>query len=321
MTNKNESENKFVIGGGVAGLLAAYFFNDYILISPKEGIGGQLTAPFQLGPRFVRNTPEFRVLLKVLKIKYNIVTKKVAYFDGKMLSEKITEEFVKNYTKNTRQIAIVNKSFMNDGLNRFECLEFPMDILIRKLKVRLSARTINASVERIDYENSSLTLDSRETLDYSHIISTIHFDSFMKLCGIEHDYKFSDIYFYLMPYDTPWEELKDRYAFIYICDSSPFNRITYTDDGMVFESPHQLSPKELRSYPIQKEAILPKCKLRGQYKLPNLLGITFFGRYAELDNEIRIHELLNKLVDMKEQEKINKMHKAIDNDDMKRRQK
>ena len=44
-------ENKIILGGGVAGLLQAYFNPDAVIVTDQ--IGGQFSSRFQLGPKYL----------------------------------------------------------------------------------------------------------------------------------------------------------------------------------------------------------------------------------------------------------------------------
>ena len=66
MTNNN---TKFVIGGGISGLIFAYYNRDYQIISPD--IGGKLRNDYLTSTILLHDTPETKRLISDLKLIYN----------------------------------------------------------------------------------------------------------------------------------------------------------------------------------------------------------------------------------------------------------
>ena len=53
-------ENNYILGGGPAGLIAAYYLKDHWVVDKKPL--GQLTIPFIPGPRLLQYTPNMQSL-------------------------------------------------------------------------------------------------------------------------------------------------------------------------------------------------------------------------------------------------------------------
>jgi hypothetical protein len=295
---KNADAGNYIIGAGVTGLLAGLLLNDYKIISRKENIGGQLNAPFQLGPRFIRKNKSIVSLLKKLKVDFLVKNVKIGYFNGEEVLDSPTEEMKQTYVNKTRGQTQNSNSFMNDGLNTMKVLKFDMDAFIFKLQDEMKKQIIDSDVVKIDVDKKELILDNGRVLKYNKLISTIHYVDLCSLINKKTDLQFGDIFFFLtdktaIPYDK-------KYAFVYIIsDNLPFNRMTNTKDGVVLESPKSLSKIDFDRYKIKRYYILKNGKLKGTYNVEQIPGIVLLGRYATLDNEIRIHNICDKIMELK----------------------
>ena len=78
--------NNYILGAGIAGLIAKYYNPTYTLISPE--VGGQLKKSKNLLLTFfIHNHPATRELLNTLKIKFKEERIKIYYFyNGKILN-------------------------------------------------------------------------------------------------------------------------------------------------------------------------------------------------------------------------------------------
>jgi len=295
---KNADAGNYIIGAGVTGLLAGFLLKDYKIISRKENIGGQLNAPFQLGPRFVRKNRSIVSILKKLKVEFLVKNVKIGYFNGEEVLDSPTEEMRNKYISMTRGQTQNASSFMNDSLNTMKVLKFDMDSFIFKLQDEMKKQIIDNNVKHIDLETKEITLDDGTVLKYKKLISTIHYADFCSLVGKKVDLQFGDIFFFLteknaIPYDK-------KYAFMYIISNNlPFNRMTQTKDGVVLESPRPLSTFDMEKYKIKRYYVLKNGKLKGSYNVEKIEGVNFLGRYATLDNEVRIHNVCDKIMEIK----------------------
>jgi len=306
MAKKGDTQNtdagNYIIGAGITGLLAGYLLKDYKIISREENIGGQLKATFQLGPRFVRYNKDFVKILKKLKIKFLVKHVKIGYFNGTEILDEPTEEMKLKYAQYTRKHNALQQSFMNDGLNKMKILKFDMDLFIDKLKRSLKDRITNSNATDIDLNKKIIMLDNDTYLNYDKIVSTIHYSDFCNLVGEKDNFTYGDIFFFLVdnnviPYDSK------HYAFIYIIsDDIPFNRVTKIKIGSVLEAPRPLTKQQMEQFGVKQYYILKNCKLKGEYKIIPIQNVTFLGRYATLENETRIHNIVERIAEIKKGE-------------------
>lgn len=288
----------FIIGGGLAGLIAGFFLKDFSVVSKKSNIGGQLNNEFQLGPRFVRTNTNFKTLLDMLAIEHQERNINVGYYvDGHIASE-LTQDMKNEYSLRTRQSNTQLSTSMNDGLSEMTVIDFDSRSLISKLESVLENRLINSNVTHINPSCHTLVLDGNNERNYSQLVSTIHYLEFCKLLGESSELKFSDIHFFLSPKSPV--VFDDKYSFLYcIDDNLPFTRITPFNKGFVLEGARELTSSEITQYEITNSKVLQNHKLSRQYRLIGMGGVNFFGRYAELDSEIRMHNLVDKAVALK----------------------
>ncbi|MEK6881099.1 MAG: FAD/NAD(P)-binding protein, partial [Nanoarchaeota archaeon] len=71
---------KIVLGGGIAGLIFAFYNKNFTVISPD--VGGQMGNGFSLGPRYLHDIPESRKFLNDLNIEIKEITVNVGYKIG-----------------------------------------------------------------------------------------------------------------------------------------------------------------------------------------------------------------------------------------------
>ncbi len=290
-------KKQYILGGGIAGLLAAYYFKDYILIAKKNNIGGQFNSKFQLGPRFIKFNLNLKHLLDEFSMPYKVKEIKVGYLVGNdVVKDKITKNELSIYNQKIGRTKNIEGS-LNSGSNNMKILDFNMKVLINILENSLKKqnRIIYGEVEKIDLKNKKIILE-KHSYSYDNLISTIHYKDFCKLSNIKEDVKCGDIYFYLFR-----EHFFDfiaglhNYDFIYDIDDKYITRVTRTTDGVVVESIKEMNIGNI----IKGKYILKNAKLLDNYEIKKIKDVIFLGRYAELNQEIRVDNLIDKLEKMK----------------------
>jgi len=294
-----DKQKNYIIGGGPAGLIAGFFLKDFSVISKKSNLGGQLSSSFQLGPRLVRTNTNFKTLLDMLGVDNSERNVTVGYYANGNILSSLTEEMKNEYSLRTRQSNTQLSTSMNDGLGEMTVIDFDSRFLISKLESVLENRLINSNVTHINPSCHTLVLDGSNERNYSQLVSTIHYLDFCKLLGESSELKFSDIHFFLSPKSPV--AFDDKYSFLYcIDDNLPFTRITPFNKGFVLEGARELTSNEITQYEITNSKVLKNHKLSRQYKLIGMGGVNFFGRYAELDSEIRMHNLVDNAIKLKQ---------------------
>ena len=90
-------ENNYILGGGPAGLIAAYYLKDHWVVDKKPL--GQLNIPFIPGPRLLQYTPNMQKLIEEVLPNNDIHTAVavIGYNEDGVVMEKPTNSFKKKY--------------------------------------------------------------------------------------------------------------------------------------------------------------------------------------------------------------------------------
>ena len=146
---------KYVLGGGIAGLIWAYYNDEYFVVSPE--IGGQMKSEFNLGPRYLHDNDISRKFLSDLGMTVDNRKSKIriGYLDedGQWVKTPDAEYRKKYYLKSrkTKSLEGFDPSVMNGNKNEFDILTVDFQEIISVLSWNIGqARFINAWVERID---------------------------------------------------------------------------------------------------------------------------------------------------------------------------
>lgn len=99
---------KFIIGGGISGLIYGFYNKDYQIISPD--VGGKLKNSYLTSTILLHDTPETKRLLNDLKIVADPRAQVMRYFYHKKLQE--------NIPANLKEIMITKKLTSWKELNK-----------------------------------------------------------------------------------------------------------------------------------------------------------------------------------------------------------
>lgn len=284
-----------IIGGGIVGLLAAYYNDDYLLIS--KDIGGQMSENV-LGPRILEVNEYSKKLLKEFNIKENIKTATIGYEVDGLLVSKVKKEDRINYYMKSRCIDNfddVPSSVMSDGKNKIYYYDLNWNKLITEIKNKIKDRIIYHDVKKIDISHKILQLDNNDTIIYSKLISTIPAPLFYKLSNIKND-SFNYINKYFMITTTQVFDIKN-YDYVYFTSNkNSYHRITklknnkycieYTTNG---DADFSLIDKSDECYFIKYGQLVSG-------KVDKFDDIRFLGRFAEWNHHIKVDDVVGKLI-------------------------
>jgi len=308
--NYNKEKKNYIIGSGISGLIAAFYLEDYTIIS--KNIGGQfknsLTEVEELGPRFLYDNELNRKLLKDLDIKHIPIEVKVGcLYEGEVLTE-FTDELKKKYYKKSRRNSLKNivSGTMNSGRTKLRILDCNFSEIITKLHKLLKNRIIDDDVVSIDELNNVITTSSGKKLNFNKVISTVNYEIYKSLTKKEDDERyFTNVCFtFVRINDEEFNERIKGYKFVYVLDDKyDFYRITNLDNKnfYVLESRKVLNVS--KNQEVVNSIFLKNCKIIKDKKLEDIKKITFLGRFAQIDSSIKIHDVIKKVMETKNESK------------------
>lgn len=300
-SNEPIKRNRYILGAGLAGLLAGYFNPRYKIIGKK--MGGQFKTSFSYGPRYIHDTPEFRNLLDSLKVPYIVKQINVGYYYKGQFTQNIDDEGRIMYYKKSRlagglrerDYAEILKHTMTSGKTKFDVLEIDMNLFLKKMPP-----IIEDEITEINTWKRYL-IGKKEIYYYSHLITTIPAPTFDKLRGAFSVYYSCSISYFLI------ESTKinlGNYDYVYYVDNDdemPWHRITKVGANLYVVEIAGLLTKYDKSIRLDKIKKLGKIiKLSRQkygevegkgprFPIPRIINI---GRYATWDHSKRLHEVL-----------------------------
>lgn len=250
-----------IIGGGLSGLIYAYYNKDFKIIADK--IGGQATTSFNLGPRLLQIDDTSKQLLSSLGFK-NFLTKdeydynvhpnpmfikvaKVGYNINGIVTNKPTNSFRSKYFIQSRCLegeaeVIMPESAMSGNQKEIKYYDITHEKLARILIDVLAQehRIYETKVEQIDIPNDQLYIydgKDRKTLKYNKLVNTIPFPIFFSLCNpfckVE-DFDVHAKYFIEIDKYIMREYISDSFDYIYFVDH-PWNRLTVGENTIIVE--------------------------------------------------------------------------------------
>jgi len=297
--NMKNKKNKIILGGGIAGLLYAFYNPEYILITDK--IGGHFSSNFQTGPKYIHVDKNTTKLLKDLGLYVPIKKIKVGYFYNDILHDENTEENRKLYFKKTRgETTQPYSSIMSSNKKEFEFYDINLSIIIDELEKRIKNNIIIDTVSKIDIEKNIIFINDRE-IQFSNLISTIPQNIFLSISNKEElakKYKSFPTTFILIKDDSlcPFKDFKE-YDYVYISEEKyPFHRITKTKNGLVFE--YKGDDIQIQKNEIEREVLKIGQIVENDTNV-DFKNISFFGRYGCWKHKILINDLLKEIYSKK----------------------
>ena len=292
----------YVLGGGVAGLIFAFYNKKFKIIT--KYIGGQLNLKsFPLGPRFLKANEYSKKLLKDLNIRYNIKKIKVGYYYNKKIHNKIINlKIKKEYFEKSRGTKYVkDKTLMNSGSTEFEVLDININKIINVLKKRLRNRIIEADIIAINLEKKELSLSDKiglKFLIFNKVISSIPKDVFYKLINCQKDFYSVPITYVLL---KGFNLNLQNYDFVYFPeDVFKFHRITkipnnfFVAELLGIYNDNKL--KKIFGKNFIDKIILNNSQIISEKKQENLNNIRFFGRYGTWDRSWKIEKCIEEAI-------------------------
>lgn len=291
--------NKIIIGGGISGLIAAYYNDDYLIIS--KDIGGQMANGY-LGPRILEESKSSKQFLKDLGYPLIRKTANIGYqINNNIYPETDDNERMKYYKKSRclKNTDDVPSSIMSSGKNHINYFEVEWDKIIQKMLLKIGNRIINHNVISIEEDNKKIILDDSSFVVYENIISTIPAPIFYKIINEDNDNNFKYIpKLFIIVSTMKFPFFCNLYDYIYYITNFKFHRITKIGKYLAVEyTTEEDLDNILSEWEFELEA---SFKLKyGQIvsgSVDDFENIEFLGRYAEWNHKIKINDVLDRFI-------------------------
>jgi hypothetical protein len=283
--------NKYILGGGIAGLIFAFYNKNFKIIS--EDIGGQMKNNFSLGPRLLEDNKYSRKLLTDLKIKIVPEKIKVGFFYDSELHSKPNKNFLKEYFLKSRGIKHTDQKFvLNNNKTEMKILKINFEQIIEKLKTKLFSRIISEKILTI-LDKTILT--NKNEYKYKTIVNTIPLNIFLGLYGRYNKNYFSESVTYVL-LKKEYFDFK-QYDFIYFCGNELFYRLSQTDDNkIVAEIKKEISENKLKKifgkFLINFKVLKNSQIVSGPAKEKINENIFCFGRYGTWNRKYKTDTII-----------------------------
>jgi hypothetical protein len=308
----------YIIGGGVAGLILAFYDKSYKVID-KNPLG-QLNSKFQLGPRLIQkdnNTFELLkniddiITLPIIKTK----TAKIGYEDVYGVRDNFDDEFRKRYSLITRGTEKFEQSFMSEGKSKIEHYVFKNEdnsyLFLFKTILKI-LRSRNQIIEdTVNYFDEKYIKIGNSHLEYDKLVNTISLKILEKITLIPSvkkyinsiDLSVAEKNFYVTKLQNYIDlDLSEQYDYIYSAKGF-YTRKTYLQNKkvgkyIVFENQYNSFGEPKTSFNeneiIQKYENIP-IQIMKNINVEKIENIFMLGRFAQWNHKIKLNEVLQNI--------------------------
>jgi len=296
------NEGKYIIGGGLSGLIWAYYNPEFKIISPE--VGGKLAREGMANTIFLHACEDTERLLIDTGTEYEKSTRRIKYFKGGKVMEKITEQDkLALIRKKMMDVAFEPKDFnLSTGDYYIDTFEIDFQELIQKLSD--GASFVKDEVIRI---TDKAIVSDTTSYTYDEIVSTIPADIFWELYHRKPD---------------PEIELASGATTFVLCDRiiddidpESFSVMYFVDDEyqqarvvtrnrgegpFLYEFPGQLPPDVVASLvPGGPDSVVdywidPRSVIMTNLNNVSPERILFAGRFANWDHRIKIGDVVRQ---------------------------
>ena len=308
-------ENKYILGAGPAGLIAAYYNEDYKVIDEKPL--GQLNMPFIPGPRLLQNKDNMKWFVKAivpdleLKVQHAVI----GYHDKDGVYDMPDDNFKKKYSLRTRG-KDSEGSHLSEGKTEIAHIEFGdygedsyKELFVRLLKIiEDRGQLIKTSVESIETDKKDIKFTDGTSSKYSNIISTLNLNVLRKISknidkeckAFKFDLSTSTKCFYKCDYGFTLQQAMDSghpstfYDYIYSIDAD-WTRCTYFRDYMVYESVKPIEGTHIQGNKIDMKFENIPLQIKRSIDIESMRSIRMLGRFAEWSHKVKANQVLAKV--------------------------
>jgi hypothetical protein len=298
---------KYILGGGLAGLVFAFYNRDYDLISPD--LGGQLNMSF--GPPKVVHANEYTdALLNNLGLKHEEKSIEIRYvIDGNVcntINNDIRRAFINKkmseFTMPIRNSNVLDYTLSVDS-SSLAYYDVSMKDIIAALKSKIDnkVKIIDKKVILIGMNSRTLVLNDYTNLKFTHIVSTIPANDFIH---VTYDESYKKVLNYLPVTYVYSKTLMEGFEpdpeadWYYMCDRNvPFSRISKSGKNWVYEvtgimtkemAESILNKVNIVDYSIQRIGVIETNPMQDTNE------VKFIGRLAEYKHHIKLQDIVRK---------------------------
>lgn len=308
--------NKYIIGGGISGLVFQYYHPEYTIITPD--IGGLFASAYIA---IIHDTSETRHFLKDLGYQnVDKLAKKsyIGYYSEGWIQDNPTAEMklLSIQRKMSKWNEPVNRDFVPSSfdfststtVNYFKTMNVEPKEVVQALKDKMNPNTIMGKVVKITDTHISIEADG-QVFDkpYDSLVSTVAAPIFWKLYGQPREFPFTPIT-NVITNKRP-DLYHDRYDSVYYDDSVPFSRITHLQEKYAMEFTGVMSKDEFKVLYPDVEVVDHLLVQFGRISnVPNNeppnAKITFLGRFAQWKYGIVLEHVVKSTLEYKEKNNV-----------------
>lgn len=308
---------KFIIGGGISGLIWKYYNPEFQIISPE--VGGLYAKSYLV---WLHDCVETRRLLTDLgwpAPELYIKKSPIGYYHHGWISNFLTDEvkLLMIQKKMTNWNEPVNKDFVPrtrdmslssgilEGVNYMNTLDVDLNEIIKRLNEK--ADVLEGLVTQITEDKILVKSGDNETwFEYDKLISTIPAPHFWKAWGQERDFKCLPITNIIVN-EKP-KVFDDRYEMVYYDDSVPFSRISHIQDKYAIEFTGVITKEafeeEFPEFTIVDYFVVKQGRIfGGEENRPPSEKITFSGRFAQWEYGITTEFIISQSLEYHDKSK------------------
>jgi hypothetical protein len=309
------SQNNFILGAGIAGLISAHYNPSYTIISPE--VGGQLKDGKNIAfSIYLHNHELIKQLLDELNIPFAVKKFKIKYYyKGKVYDDidslkraKIIKNKMSEWDYDSNSVDVNDSKLSTSEEHSFEILDTDMSLVIERLKPK---NIIKGKVKLINNNRKFiLMLDENnklQMLHYDKLISTMPAnDFFYMLYNHKHSYNFNYLpCTYVLSKDKPDFVAEECSYYIYD-DMLIYNRITPLLDGSGWIYDITGMPDDDIIRKQIKNIVNIERRYVGAIKsidIDDFRNIKFIGRFSQWHHNIHVEENIEKAIKIREVEK------------------
>lgn len=295
-----QRKSKFVIGGGISGLIYAFYNKDYWIISPE--LGGKLKNDYLASTILLHDTAETRKLITDIGFSIKPRARLIRYF--------YNGELLENIPINLREIMAAKKLTSWDKLNNLKInvevtdttlstndiyipvLDNPVNKIVSSI-----CKNINIIKDRVLRITEKELITENSRYEYTDVVSTIPAPIFWKLYGKKKKLGYLPETFVLSE-TNPVPTSSIHWDLIYFLDRDiPYTRVSrHEGRDFLYEFTGELNREDLNK-------ILPDLKVKQIYTDPFGVIITdlnnvpppnirFIGRFATWNHTYKIQDAI-----------------------------